>query len=1050
MSFSLSPQLKKSKIAYASMKSIFVSSTYTDLQKERKAAIEILDREHHAVAMEKFFAENHQATEVCLKKLQQCDGIVLIVGERYGSVDPKEHVSITEIEYTTAKALGLPIFALIKTRSDGSWQSNESDPDRVQKHHAFKKRVDDEKYRREFQTPDQLKTEILGAITNCERTHGELGVRVSAFVTGDRFFKAFADPTRLFNHCWTLVGRTETIDKLNFFVRSPKRVAIISGRGTIGKTKILFEFSRIFPSEHPEKHVLFLREGVPLDHESIKQIPAQPTIIVVDDAHRRADLKFILQVSQQYPERIKLIFSARPQGKEFMKTALAETGFGTSEVEDLGELKDLSRAELKQLAAQVLGQSNAHLADQLVAATGDSPLVTLVGAQLLVNHAIDPLLLERHEEFQFAVLSRFEDAITGKISPKVDAQLGQRVLALISILAPIRPHDPHFQEVAAEFLNIEKRTLVDVVGAFEEQGVLLRRGYSLRITPDVLSDHILHKTCLTESGQPTGFAEDVFQQFAKIAADRVLVNLAELDWRIGKTVGKSPLFDRIWEDINRSFRKGSNYERSVILEWLGKIAYYQPSRALALVEFAIRHPSKQSGNNNLQALFKLTHSDILRALPKVIQAIGYNVDFLPRCCDLLWELGRDDNQRPNSNPDSPMRILLEFAKYDIGKPSYVNQIVLDAAEKWLKESGCHNHLNSPLDILDVLLEKEGLSWRSEGINVMLRSFPVSPKNTNKLRQRAIKLIEECAQSASIRVRIRSLHSLSEALRSPHGSLGRSVTTEEQKHWTRERRQILDVISSIAASHKAPIAHLRITRDLRWYAKHASPTALRERTKSIIQSIPETFDYLLNKALWYNSWDWEDDLDDKSSGDHVKRAQETEKKLRLIVKKFLRKYPKPDRGFRILSECVEKLERAGIAPNPGYFLNVLSRTNPTYAAKICRLLLRRPGCNLAAYMASLLSSVRRDKPLVAKNIINKAIESKDETLSVAVGQFYNWGEDNDKGDLIAIKKLLKHTSLRVKKIAVHALTSFKEKWHRNVIEVIKTIKVSKNTDLAEDI
>ena len=105
------------------MKHIFISSTYSDLKDERKAAIEILDREHHAVAMEKFFAENHQATEVCLQKLQQCDAAVLILGDRYGSVDTEEHVSITEIEYTTAKSLGIPIFTFIKIRTDGSWQS---------------------------------------------------------------------------------------------------------------------------------------------------------------------------------------------------------------------------------------------------------------------------------------------------------------------------------------------------------------------------------------------------------------------------------------------------------------------------------------------------------------------------------------------------------------------------------------------------------------------------------------------------------------------------------------------------------------------------------------------------------------------------------------------------------------------------------------------------------------------------------------------------------------------------------------------------------------
>ena len=175
------------------MKRIFISSTYIDLKDERIAAMEVVDRNHHAVAMEKFFAENHQSKDVCIGKLHECDALVLIIAERYGTVDQKEKVSITEFEYTTAKALGIPIFAFLKTRSNGSWQSTETEADRIKKHVAFKTRVDGEKYRKEFQTCDQLKTEILGAIDNYERQHGELGVRVAAFVSRYEFFKPFSD-----------------------------------------------------------------------------------------------------------------------------------------------------------------------------------------------------------------------------------------------------------------------------------------------------------------------------------------------------------------------------------------------------------------------------------------------------------------------------------------------------------------------------------------------------------------------------------------------------------------------------------------------------------------------------------------------------------------------------------------------------------------------------------------------------------------------------------------------------------------------------------------
>ncbi len=91
---------------------IFISSTYEDLKEERKEAIRYIDRIGHSIAMEKFFASNHQSKDVCLEKLQECDAVILILGFKYGSMDKMEGISFTEIEYNTAKTIGLPVLYL--------------------------------------------------------------------------------------------------------------------------------------------------------------------------------------------------------------------------------------------------------------------------------------------------------------------------------------------------------------------------------------------------------------------------------------------------------------------------------------------------------------------------------------------------------------------------------------------------------------------------------------------------------------------------------------------------------------------------------------------------------------------------------------------------------------------------------------------------------------------------------------------------------------------------------------------------------------------------
>jgi hypothetical protein len=79
------------------------------------------------------------------------------------------------------------------------------------------------------------------AIYHYEKENGEIGVRLPAFISCKDFFKPLLDNTKPFNHVYPLVGRKDFIEQLDAFVESDKRVALLCGRGGIGKSKILFE-----------------------------------------------------------------------------------------------------------------------------------------------------------------------------------------------------------------------------------------------------------------------------------------------------------------------------------------------------------------------------------------------------------------------------------------------------------------------------------------------------------------------------------------------------------------------------------------------------------------------------------------------------------------------------------------------------------------------------------------------------------------------------------------------------------------------------------------
>ena len=547
---------------------------------------------------------------------------------------------------------------------------------------------------------------------------------LTPFVAPTEFFRPFLNESALFNHTWQLVGRPDYLRQSHEFITSQQQnVAILVGRGGIGKSKILHALAGSFDTEHKDMSLWFMADGVPLTQDGTDHLPYKPCVVVVDDAHRRADLPTLLALSRQRPHATKLILSCRPQGIGYLKSQLTQGGFDAHEVVTLPDVKELSRDEVTELGRQALGAKFEHLAEQLAEATWDCPLVTVVGGQLLAQKAIPPDLLERDEEFRDTVLTRFRDVILGKLGDQVDPELCKSLLSLISAIQPIRLDNEKALDFEAECLGIDRPRLLLTLGILEEAGVLFRRGNTLRIVPDVLADHILHQVSITAQGQKTGYADAVFQQFASLCPTEVLRNLSELDWRLRHSGAQATgLLIGVWQSIEQEFRDASNAVRCRILKILEEIAVFQPEKTLELVEYAIRNPATTSEDPEWSKVYKFTHSDVLRELPTLLRRISYTLDFIPRCFSLLWELGSDDVRDINPSPDHGMRVLADLASYDVGKPFVVSHLMLDALEKLLEDPRCHEHVHSPLDIIDPMWEKTGHSTRSEGHNIVFRPF----------------------------------------------------------------------------------------------------------------------------------------------------------------------------------------------------------------------------------------------------------------------------------------------------------------------------------------
>ena len=805
---------------------------------------------------------------------------------------------------------------------------------------------------------------------------------LASFVTPDEFFQPFLNTSGLFNHTWQLVGRSDYLQQIHEFVESPEqKVAILVGRGGIGKSKILHALAETFDKEHPGMTLWYTAEGVSLTQDGADHLPFVSCIIVVDDAHRRGDLPILLALSQQRPHVTKLFLSCRPQGLSHLRSQLTQSGFDVHEVVALPDVKELSREEVTELGREALGSEFAGLAERLAQATWDCPLVTVVGGQLLAKKAIAPDLLERDEEFQHTVLARFRDIIVGEVGDRIDTALCRNLLDLIAAIQPIRLDNEQTLECEAEFLGIDRPKLIGSVGALEEAGVLLRRGNTLRIVPDVLADHILHQASVTFQGQPTGYADYVFGKFAALCPSEVLRNLSELDWRLRWSGAGAPeLLGGIWQGIEQEFKESSHSGRCTILGILEHVAVYQPERTLQLVEYAFRNPATKPEDPEWSKVYEFKHSDVLRRIPTILRRVSYTRDFLPHCCGLLWELGRDDARDLNPNPDHAMRVLADLGSYDIGKPLAVNHGVLDNMQQILESPGSHYHVHSPLDVIDPMFAKTGYSTHSQGHNLVHRSFVLKEGSIEPIRERCISLVVGCLFSNNLRVSLRALQSLEKALREPLGEFNHEISDEDREQWRSEQLEILAHIEDLVLHSTEPVTFLRIKGILWWHRNYSCSGKVRDKADAIVASIPESFEFRLTQGLMntFRMDDWKPDAESGEDGYRLHQAQ-VEQTQRALVAEFLSHSGDASAVYRTLADRIQTMTDAGIQHHPQVLLDILGDSDPEFAAGLCDIIVDDPDGALAPYLQPLLSNVRIWNAERARAIGQCALEGRSNIL-----------------------------------------------------------------------
>ena len=93
---------------------VFISSTFTDLMVERQAAVSaVLKSGHIPAGMELFSSGDRSQMTTIRQWIDESDVYMIILGGRWGSIEPSSRISYTELEYDYAVERCIPLFAVV-------------------------------------------------------------------------------------------------------------------------------------------------------------------------------------------------------------------------------------------------------------------------------------------------------------------------------------------------------------------------------------------------------------------------------------------------------------------------------------------------------------------------------------------------------------------------------------------------------------------------------------------------------------------------------------------------------------------------------------------------------------------------------------------------------------------------------------------------------------------------------------------------------------------------------------------------------------------------
>lgn len=682
-------------------------------------------------------------------------------------------------------------------------------------------------------------------------------LRDDVLVTAAQFFASTRKSDRPFNHLTKLVGRRDVVEAIHQFVEtSPKKVLLIPARGGEGKSRVLNEFADEFVVRHPGTELRFVNPLASPNaaDSSLGYLLKKGVVVVHEDAHRTETIRQRILGSIAAEESAKIIITTRPRGIDAVRSVLRDCGIGVDEIEPLAPLRHLTVSEMTELASEALGK-DPEIEPCILARWSDkSPLVCVVGGNLIRDRKLSPRDIPDNETFRNEVLARFEEQNLDTLAHRGARRREwlETLLRTLAVLAPY-PDNPDTRKALANFLGVKGSSLEKLFSELEASELISKTKDGWRVGPDLFADHLVFISCIRES-RASSFCEEIIGPFGAEHFPNLLRNLSEAEWRYrSKGSGEVDLTAPLWKIFTEQFRGNPFWNRREMLESWSAFSVFLPERSIELAKLAM--DLKTAPEDEISKKFFLSaadHRGVIERIPAILKPVAiYHPDHQSETLDLLWRLGNGwsppAEYRIRESDDHPWVVIGKAATFALEQPVDSVEGVVRWLGSRLNDPRMVETIDHPTSFLSLVLEPifqviiERSIW--EEMSVIFQTVPLCVEATASARNAAFDIIES---KIIPRTEIATLNAI--PVLNAAASFRESISNVklDRSAWRPSRLRAIELLRTCSETWKTEFVRFAVWQALAGKIAYEDDVIVVECAKTILRGIPR--DSVLDLAL----------------------------------------------------------------------------------------------------------------------------------------------------------------------------------------------------------